>query len=148
MQNALASECVNLSHEYTLGWIHIRKLQHGCEKWSSVQVLDGNPISTPADFTFSPNWSVQEVDDEYEKTESRYFTNWNRDKTVLLNEYTISSVNKKSGESTFTAVSRQYSLSENGSVQIRGAQIVRKETQEGKVEINTTPILEIWPRLP
>lgn len=87
--------------------------QKGCEGWSSVQIVDGAPVSEPQFVKFSGEPVIVKVDDEYETYEAQHEWSWNAPENghgiVLHHALFYQGFNKKTGVRKVRLLSETFS---------------------------------------
>ncbi len=96
-------ECENLSHVRTFpGAVgEFVYTQDGCNGWSVVQVIDGEPVTEPQPVVFDGEQKKTVVDDEHESYVAEHTWGWAETPKelgdVLVHSYFYDGTNKKTG---------------------------------------------------
>ena len=124
--------CENLSHVQTFpGKVgEFVYMQDGCNGWSVIQVIDGNPVSEPQFVVFDSERKRTVVDNEFESYVKEYAWEWAETPKeigdMLVHSYFYDGTNKKTGVRTLVLMTEIFS---------RAGELVRRDGARAQTDI-------------
>lgn len=141
-------DCVDLSFKAPLGLGSVKWQQVGCEKFHLTFLNPDGHAYSELDTIFSNDFVTTEVHDDYEKETNRQRWMWSRDGQTLIHEATIDGVNKSTQVKTLNTFSEVISREKSGKIKHAMYGVIRTESPEGQVSVNTSTEEQAFEPLP
>lgn len=147
---ALASvdlDCVDLSHRTKFGDADTEVRQIGCEKLSRQAFVNGEVLGETTVVELTGQWQKDSIDDEHEAYSRQTRWSWNFDKTILLYEYYVDTLDKSSGNLTLQAGTHIYKESAEDKIEVTKYLQLRVLKADGKITVEQNQNSELLDRL-
>ena len=138
--------CADLSHISKLGAGDVHFKQIGCDKIERETYFQGEAMGDTSTFNISDNWTVININDEYETVVNNQRWMWSLDKTKIIHEFTVDTVSKTDGSRDFMSGSDVFEVS-NDVVKKSSAFLRRKETADRNIKTESNSTTTELPRL-
>lgn len=111
-----ASDCVDLSHQLKMGAADLEIRQIGCTQFRRQMMYQGQPYGEASIVELDGIWKKDSVDDEYESFARQIRWSWNVDNSVLIYEFIVDTLDKKTGDKILMSGTQIYKKTAEGKI--------------------------------